>query len=87
MQRDLRRPERSLDVDVHGKVALTLDLPAHAQATMQLQGTVGSFAAATLDVSAQMSVPSWYVDSTGVHVATDSNANPTIFRNGYDNTN
>ncbi len=54
---------------------------------MQLQGTVGSFAAATLDVSAQMSVPSWYVDSTGVHVATDSNANPTIFRNGYDNTN
>ena len=71
-----------------GDVGLTLDLPAHSQATALLQGTVvGTFAAAALDVSAQVSLPSWYVDSTGTHTATDSNANPTIFRNGFDNTN
>ena len=71
-----------------GDVALTLDLPAHSQATALLQGTVvGTFAAAALDVTAQVSLPSWYVDSTGTHTATDSNANPTIFRNGFDNTN
>ena len=70
-----------------GDVALTVDVPAHSQATVQLLGTVVACSGATLDVTAQMAVPDWYVDTTGVHTATDSNASPTIFRNGFDGTN
>lgn len=68
----------------NGDVAVSVDVPAHAKVTVHLHGTVGAFSGAALDVSAQLTLPDWYVDTTGTHAATDSNANPIIFRNGFD---
>lgn len=71
----------------NGDVAVDLDIPAHAQVTVSLHGSVVAFAGASLDVSAQVTVPDGYVDATGTHAATDSNVNPIIFRNGFDGVN
>lgn len=70
-----------------GDVAVSVDVPAHAQVTVLLHGTVGTFSGAALDVSAQVTLPDWYIDTTGTHAATDSNANQVIFRNGFDGVN
>ncbi|MEO5625010.1 MAG: choice-of-anchor Q domain-containing protein [Dokdonella sp.] len=70
-----------------GAVGLLLDLPPHSQATVHLDGTVVAIAGASRDVSAQLTLPSFYSDTSGTHAATDSDANPIIFRNGFDGLN
>jgi len=67
-----------------GDVALTLDLPARSRTTVTLDGIVGVFDSASLDVGAHLVLRSFYADTSGTHDATDSDTNPIIFRDGFD---
>ncbi len=67
-----------------GHVATRIDVGAHDQRTVHLRGSIVPFPGGTLSVMAQVAIPPWYVDTSGVHSAVDTNIVDVIFRGVFD---